>query len=55
MEEAERVPLSCKVNCLARSTAILTYHGTGGTGPVEGSTGWYLVVLGQYGEEQVDT
>ena len=26
-----------------------------GTGSVEGSTGWYLVVLGQYGAEPVDT
>ena len=25
-----------------------------GTGSVEGSTGWYLVVLGQYGGELVD-
>ena len=28
---------------------IWTYHGTGGTGPVEGGTGWYFVVPGQYG------
>ena len=50
---------------------IGTYHGTGGTGPVKGYTsvlvgtwwywfsmGWcgsYLVALGQYGEELVDT
>ena len=26
-----------------------------GTGSVEGSTGWYLVVVGQYGVELVDT
>ena len=26
-----------------------------GTGSVEGGTGWYLVVLGQYGAELVDT
>ena len=30
----------------------MTYDGTGS---VEGSTGWYLVVLGQYGVELVDT
>ena len=26
-----------------------------GTGSVEGGTGWYLVVLGQYGAELVNT
>jgi len=26
-----------------------------GTGSVEGGTGWYLVVLGQYGALLVDT
>ena len=30
-------------------TYIWTYHGIGGTGPVEGGTDWFLVVLGQYG------
>ena len=26
-----------------------------GNGTVEGSTGWYLVLLGQYGADLVDT
>ena len=26
-----------------------------GTGSVEGGTGWFLVLLGQYGAELVDT
>ena len=39
-------------NWVSRERHWLIYDGTGS---VEGGTGWYLVVLGQYGAELVDT